>query len=385
MLIYEPSSGGHRVRFVRLIVEALRRQSRDALLVTAPSQSEVFASEFDTFNLSPRIESSAPERSGSTLLNAAAQRGELLRTINRHRPDRVYLPFGDGVLQALGVAPAVRCQSKPLPPLEAIVFQVAGAYPESHPSRCRTLYRKISWTALTRSWATVLHALDPAIVRHGREYDANSATRWRLLPDPIPPPPVLSSEEARGMLGVDGVGPLIGLAGGIDLRKGADQLLRAFASSALDHEATLVLAGPHSSEIRDQINRQYGGLRSQRRLVSLDRWLTDLEFAAVFIAMDIIAAPYPAHFGSASIVIRAAANATPCLGSDSGWIGRTIAQYGLGWISNVECELALGRSITRAVEEYLNWQPGPAVEELVSFHSDENFIAHLGRSMRLMS
>ncbi len=64
--------------------------------------------------------------------------------------------------------------------------------------------------------------------------------------------------------------------------------------------------------------------------------------------MDVIAAVYPQHTGSASIVIRAAAAGRPVLGSDYGWIGRTIEKHGLGLACRPSDESSILRGISWA-------------------------------------
>jgi len=113
-----------------------------------------------------------------------------------------------------------------------------------------------------------------------------------LLADPIDPAPSMTKSQAKDMLGLEPTAKYISLIGLIDQRKGVHDLLAA----------------------------EYSDLISSRRVVVLDRHLSQTELWAACIASDAITTLYPKHQYSASILIRAASVGVPVLANAIGWM-----------------------------------------------------------------
>jgi hypothetical protein len=98
--------------------------------------------------------------------------------------------------------------------------------------------------------------------------------------------------------------------------------------------------------------------------------------------MDAVATPYPRHLHSSSIVIRAAAGQRPVVGNAIGWMKRTIPQFELGAVCDVDSEQALCRTLVRTLDASAGFQLAPAARRFVAFHSAENFARHWTRRLR---
>lgn len=254
---------------------------------------------------------------------------------------------------------------------EALFFRGGFAYPAA--SVKQRLFRELSWRVAHRSPYTRMHHLDPIVYDWVGARGGKEAERWRLMPDPVNAPAPMSKGDARRMLGMEEGGRVVGCVGMIDDRKGADLLCRAFARAKLGAEDRLLLVGGHNAVVRGILNGECAELVRSGRIVGIDRFVSQAEMDAAVMAMDLVCTPYPEHIGSASIVIRAAAAGRPVLGSDYGWVERTVRQFGLGWTCAVRDLDAFARALERAMEGAAAWTMSEGARRYVEFQSPENF------------
>jgi hypothetical protein len=110
------------------------------------------------------------------------------------------------------------------------------------------------------------------------------------------------------------------------------------------------------------------------RIISLNRILSTSELEFAISAADLVSVTYrfPAHIGSASILIRAAAAGRPVLASPQGWLGYVTDTHSLGWIYPEDASrrpAAIADSLTRA-QRYTS---GEQAENFAQFHSVDHF------------
>ncbi len=187
--------------------------------------------------------------------------------------------------------------------------------------------------------------------------------------------PDVDRHEARRRLGLADDGPWLGCVGAIDTRKGIDLLLAAFKAAALPASARLFLGGQHHPYIRELLETEYADLVRAQRIVRLDRYLTVAELGDAIASMDLVCTPYARQIALASIVLRAAAARRPVLATDFGWCGRVVPAFQLGWTCNVQNTSEFAHAIAARLEQAAEWQRSPAAEQLVKFHSPQNFAA----------
>lgn len=297
-----------------------------------------------------------------------------LAALTRERPwNRVIIPSGDGLMQALAIARYLGYSAvAPRTRAEVLVLRGGVAYPGTLQQRIK---RRLSWHLLNAAPVAVRHHLDQVFVawHHRRKW---SSTEWRLMPDPVETSPHVGKAEARSRLKLPKDALIVGSVGQLDSRKGIDTLIRAFARLGSQSPLHLMLAGKCSAEIAHQAEvlaatSQYAG-----RVHVLNRWTTDEELRLSIAAMDLVVVAYPGHIGSASIVLRAIAAGRPVLGSPTPWMQRHIPPYSAGWISDPSDIDSFTAALSRAAGEALKWEPSPRTSALLRFCSPENYMAH---------
>jgi glycosyltransferase involved in cell wall biosynthesis len=377
VLVFDATrGGGHAFNYHRLLLPALASLTDD---VTVVANEDVLALPSTRFHLNSlpaniRWDGSVPTASGSQLNRQFVARRALKEALRRYSPDHLYVPTADSLSQVLGCTALFdRREFHPGLEAEGVLHRCGFAYPA--PSRRKQLLYQIGYWAHCRAPWTRLHNVDLIayewIQRHGGEL----AGRNRFLPDPIEDWPEVGRREARQRLGLADDGPWLGCVGAIDKRKGIDLLLAAFKAAALPASARLFLGGQHHPYIRELLATEYADLVRTQRVVSFDRYLTVAELGDAIAAMDLVCTPYARQIAIASIVLRAAAARRPVLATDFGWCGRVVPAFQLGWTCNVQNTGEFAQEIAIRLEQAAQWQRSPAAEQLVKFHSPQNFAA----------
>jgi glycosyltransferase involved in cell wall biosynthesis len=372
VLVFEPDFAGHHFAYLRLILPAFAEIAGTVVLSTHTAALDSTQYQVLLQPLScPMQVDALPPASGGFLLNHMRHLQSLAQSVRRVRPDHVVVPYADGISQLLGAT-----RPWPIIPrevhLEGLMFRGAFAYPST--SLRRRAFTMASWELAARSRWTRMHHLDPLVVAAIRRRGGSFASRCDLMPDPVERMTPRDEAAARRHLGIPEDGRYIGCIGALDRRKGADLLIRAFASARLAPSDRLLLVGPHEPYVAEMLRGEYLPMVGAGRIVVIDRFVSQPDFEAAVQAADVICTPYPEHVGSASIVIRGAAAGKIVLGSTYGWIGTTIQQFGLGRVCHVrnleEFAGAIAASLALAPEFSL----GEAGRRFVEFHSPENFV-----------
>lgn len=371
-MIFEPDLSGHHANFVRLLSSALCALPVSVTIATTPEAAastanrRVLLPELGRAVLDPCLDWVPGGRLALARLSL-----ELGRAARRLAAEHVYVPYADGIAQLTSLT---RLGPRRLFPRdvqsEALLFRAGAVYPSL---RWRSAFaRRMSFRAALLAPFDRVHHLDPYVFEAMRREHPRSSRRWSLVPDPVVPPPAVSKPEARRALALPNGGRVIACVGVMDVRKGVDRLLRAFAQARLGEDDRLLLAGPHDRavrSVRDELFGRGGG----RRVVSLDEFVEEAVLEHSVQAADLVCAPYPRHMGSASVVLRAAAAERPVLGSEFGWIGRTISDFDLGWTSDVERPAELARALELALTQAPDWRLGPSGRRFVEFHSEVSY------------
>jgi glycosyltransferase involved in cell wall biosynthesis len=369
VLVFEPDHSGHHFAYLNWMLPAISALGAHTVLVTsteAPS-TEPYRMLIRPLEAPIDVDASAASDPGSSPWQLARSRSaELMAAVARHRADHVMMPYGDGLAQALAVRRLTARRTFPRGVTsECLLFRGAFAYPAS--GTRRRVANRASWELARRAPVTYFHHLDPLV------YERIGSPRWSLMPDPVERPPPLTSREARRRLEIPLEGRYIGCVGIIDSRKGADLLIEAFARAGLGPDDRLLLAGPHHPDVLALLAGPHAGAVREGRIISINSFLPIDALQASLFALDVVGTPYPNHIGSASIVIRAAAAGRPVLGSNYGWVGRTVPQFGLGRTCDVSDAASFADNIRPALDESAGWRLTPAAERFVRFHSAENF------------
>lgn len=119
--------------------------------------------------------------------------------------------------------------------------------------------------------------------------------------------------------------------GYLDHRKGIPALLRAFADPRIPLNAKLLLVGLQHESIRSLLDEPLPRLlRSQGRLVEVNRIVSDEEQAAAFHAAQIVWNHYPGSYGPSGVLVLAGQYSKPVICTQEGYCGRVVAETGMG-------------------------------------------------------
>jgi glycosyltransferase involved in cell wall biosynthesis len=368
VLVFEPDHNGHHFSYLSLILPAVAALAPRPVLVISKGAPETEPYRLLIRPLAGAVELDAAcaAPAGSAWEIAQRRAVDLLSAIERHRPDHVVVPYADGLGQVLALRGlSGRRVFRQGVSSEALFMRGAFAYPSAGVKR--RLAQSVNRVLMERSPFGCRHHLDPLV------YERLRPGRWDLMPDPAEQPEPATTTSARRRLGIEERGRVIGCAGVIGAHKGVPLLLRAFERATLAPDDRLLLVGPHDPGVRSLLEGQYRALVRAGRIFSINRFVEPEVLGSSFLAMDVVCAPYPDHIGSSSIVIRAAAAGRPVLGSDFGWVGRTVARFELGWRCDVNDPERFADTIRSSLERAAAWRPGPAAERFVRFHSPENF------------
>ena len=379
VMVYEPTESGHRFAYLAHLLPAMHQLGLDTVLVTTKEAHESIpfskhlAKHEGLFDVDAWFHRPT-HSSGNYPIYELADYFE--KSLERLRPDHCFLPCGDGISQIIGGRRLFGSKSLAREiDTETLHFSGRFGYPmASWPQRLKrwaarqTIYRA--------PWSRFYH-LDAFQLAALCKGNPEFARRSFVMPDPIEAPPQMTKSEARSAMMLPDDGRFIGCAGGINLRKGIDLLLRAFlaARPRLEPSDRILLAGPVDEGMWQIIKSEFQSLVDADQLVLLDRYLSVEEMAQSMIAMDLVCTPYPKHPGSSSIVIRATAVERPLLAADVNWLGRTVQQLGLGWVCDVCNPTEFANHIVAGLAEARDYRCSKAARKFVEFHSGENFSA----------
>jgi glycosyltransferase involved in cell wall biosynthesis len=381
-LIVEPDLAGHHAPYLAHMIEALAELGvQTTVAVPTDTHDRVeYTTHLQAIRDQADIQCVLDVGAAGSAAAAYAKNAAIRNAIRRFEPDHLLVPYIDGVTQ---VATLLGASGAPTIPRglfsEGLLFRGGFAY--GGLTRRERLQHGVSRRLLSFSPWTILHFLDPLPFEDVR-HDERLSARARLMPDPVEAAPRVSRAEARRALGIEEDGRYVVLAGGIDRRKGADLLLDAFRAANLASTDRLLLAGPLAPDVRALLVGDLEPLIAAKRIVLLDRYLTNEELLLAIVAADLVCVPYPRHIGSASILIRAAAAERPVLSSTFGWVAHMTARFGLGWSCDVRDRDAMARALGSALDRAASWQRGEAGARFVAYHSVENFRAHWTAALR---
>lgn len=370
LLIFEPDHLGHHLAYLRLLLAAA---SELPLQVVAAVNSAALDGDEARANLqslpnSIRWDCSIPSRSGSKRQTPAERAAHLLRLIEEHRPEHVWIPHLDGLALALGSFFGKRrwpCE------IQGLLMHGGFAYP-GLPLKKQWAWQMERMRLRSMNLHT-LFVLDAIVFDYLRQRAA--ASELELMPDPIDPPLGIGALAARRLLGIPEEGRYIGCVGYADRRKGCDLLIRAFAAARLGGNDRLLFVGRMSPTVARLAGPEIQTLKAAGRLIHIDGYVDSQRFLAGLEALDVVVTPYPQHVGSSSIVIRAAAAGRYVLGAEYGWVGDAIRRFGLGQTTQVRSIPKLAQAIADSLEAFPSHHLGESAARFVNFHSAANFAA----------
>lgn len=376
VLIFELNHAGHRMSVVSMLITALidlKELGAAITSVTVLTRAQALSSEEFRVQLGSvpgfvQVDSIEATPEPKNPLAAAIQKSNLLhRYLANHQVDHLYVPYADGLLQVEALRNLL-CIN-PLPrklDSEALLMRSTYAYP-----RQKLLTRLVSYWSVKLSPFTVLHLNDPYAIEVLKAGNDSVLKKVELIPDPLTALRFSDKRQARLALGLPEDGQLVGCVGAIDTRKGIDKLIKAFQALPPMPDCRLLLAGKHAAAINAALEKV-----DSPRIRSIDKYLTEKEFALSISALDVMVTPYPDFVGSASIVTRATTAGKIVVGSDFGWMRSIIGQFNLGICCDVSSQTSLTSAIMQALERAEDFEPSPSASRFVAYSAAENSYAH---------
>ena len=372
ILIFEPDHSGHRFHYVRLIAQAaIAAGYTVALATTRHARASAQYREF-VADLEEAIEVDAwiEDRPIGGLKGFRTSLSWLRLSAARAQPDRIIVPYADGLAQVMGLAGRLGLTRLPKIPIRGLLFRCGAAYPPRSTSRIDRLKLNISArTAAWFGWERLFH-LDVVAVDWYRQRGFDIT----LLPDPVEAPGTTDRIAARQLIGIPTEGPVIGVVGILDERKGVGELLDAFIQADVVG-ARLLLAG----KVQESISSKLDGPVAKKfldegRIILFDAWVEHEFMLNAISAMDVVCTPYPRHMGSASILLRAAAAGRPVLGSDFGWIAYMVKKHKIGRLVDVTDPSAFAEAVTEVLRpEFQTEISDEGMRLITEFHTVESF------------
>lgn len=372
-LILDHMHGGHHLTYVRKLASALVPYAES--VVVSVGEGAVSTAEFqqqlgslgETVDVCPELRIDSRGRLGMVRAIGRAVR----EAVDRHQPDILYFPTADTVAQSLAVLSWLGAVRLPRGlRVEGAIHRGTFAYPEGVR---RTVPRPVSTALLERSPLNLVHFVDHSVYDFVVDRGGAFVQKCCLLPDPVEHAESLSKRESRHMLGIPTEGRYIGCSGLLDARKGTPLLIEAFASAPLGPEDRLLLCGRASESVRSLVSERYAALLDNKRIVLIDRYVSDEELRASLGAVDVVCTPHPAHIGLSNIALRALAAGRPVLGSDFGWIGKMVPRFNLGTTCDVRDAGSFSRAIVEALDSSVDYTRSEAATRLLAFHGEANF------------
>jgi glycosyltransferase involved in cell wall biosynthesis len=382
-LVYEPRVGGHFLNLAGQVASALSQagsESHIAVSANAPGRLE-YESAVEPLRGSVQIHATiAFDDRGSARSIARRSYAELTRLVLEIRPDRVYLPTGDAVVQLMGIARLLgRDGVLKRTHVEVLLMNGAVGHPELL-TRREHWKRRISYRVAKLGCHTLYH-LNPFVPDWERSQGIHEGAWARTMPDPVEVV-AIDKAEARRALGLPLEARIAGMVGRLDRRKGADVLIQAFSRAALGPRDHLLLWGPCAPEVRPELDRVMQHPELRERVLFRDTVLGTDEFYQAIAAMDLLALPYTSPIGSSSIVIRAAAAGRPVVTTSGGWAGRVLGMFPLGWTFDGPDPTKLAAILPSCLAEAENWVRTASVSRFVEYNSPRNFAAHWADGFR---
>lgn len=374
VLVHEQFHFGHFYQYVHHLLPLLI-DLVDEVIVPVPDKNREtveFSSLIGPFLGRISIDSNLPyEVPKMTVRQRIRLHGNLRDAIRRIRPDYVFIPSADGQTSAIGFFRL--CGLGDLSrnvPVEAGIHYGLGKTAISFRDRMKdALYYQ---TFLLSPW-TNIHFVNAALYESIQLKGGRLARRAEMLPDPIPTNPRYNKIESRTRLNIPEDGRYIGVVGVLDTRKAIDKLLEAFRDGTLRINDRILLAGRLVRSFRELIERDYADMVKQNRIVLLNRYLDEQEFALAFSAVDVVCTPSPCHAQLSSVLLKGIAAGKPVLANDFGWSRMMIRRFQFGWTCNVLDKNAFARALRIALEQCDEYKESEATKRLLEFHSPENF------------
>ena len=375
-LVFEQWQGGHYFNYLECLVPRLASFCDEVVMAVTESAatSAVFAEKLGKVAALPgvRIDCGVaiPRERTSAAIRLRLGRN-VVDAVVRNRPDYVFLPSADEQILALPLLAlcGARRHLRGVP-IEA-VLHYKGYTSRGH--------GRDGWlSALQRGLLqagvfTHLNFVNFLQYEDAIGFPPPLGRLARAAGDPVPPSAPMSRDDARRELGLPTDGRYVGMVGELDLRKAVPEALAAFRAAGLGTTDRFLLGGRLHESHRRLVRDDYQDLVRSGRLVVMDRYLSETEFAACFAAVDVNCSVYHSFAGLSSVLLKGMAAGRTALTSDIGWSRAVVRRFRVGRTTSTRVD-DFARSMRDALDESIDYREDVAVQRFLEFHSISNFV-----------
>jgi glycosyltransferase involved in cell wall biosynthesis len=376
LIVEQHYAGGHYLFYVSAVVRALDGVASEILVALPPGARDAPQYKLHLAPLEGKfklVEMSA-DRPGNPAKMIWALSGMLRDLIRTHRPDALYLPTGDGFVDAVNLARLLgRSVVGSLAHSEVLLMRRPAAYGVPDP-RLPALLSRLS--IRIGGWSRVL-TICPFTARWLQTCCGRGVAAAAVhAPDPIESPPPIDRRAARRAAGLPEDGRIVAALGMNDMRKGVDLLLRAFQKDrGLQPNDRLLIAGPMPPDVRAVYDEVIASSNSlAERITVVDRYISHDQLHLYASASDLVAACYRSVTQPSGIAIRALAAHRPVIANNRGWFGYMVPKFQMGAVCDVENIDTFAEALAPALDNAHIFTPSAAALRLLEYQKPENFI-----------
>lgn len=392
LLIVEPIAGGHRMHYVRHIVEGALKRGYRVIVATWPESiehlsfkliQEAFPGAFETVLLSKkRFTEELLARSTDFRQQFAFHQtfSDCYKSLlPNDRPSHVTVPFMNTIDKVVPLLGSPFGQT----PWSGIVMRDTfhhSAMGIPGVRRKSDLVKRALFLRLARGRNLAkLFTIDAALPAYIAEHYPRLAGRVVHVPDPVSMAAPVEREWARNRLGISGDQCVVLVYGLIDERKRLDKLLGALSQAHCTNSVGVLIAGRQSSAVKELLkSAEVQRLFDAGRLHQLDEYLTPDSEVSAFAAADIVWVGYRQHFTMSGVLLQAGHMTLPVIACEEGLIGWITRQHQSGVVVDADDTKSIALTLTELCQDPgLRARLGAAGQRLAAEHTIERFAGEL--------
>ena len=373
--VIEPNHHGHTFTYVRHILAALKQTGCDVTFHCTENGalSKEFANHL--FSSMPANIDSSLRPLGTGRFRVYQNICQSLRHVNQTAtPDAIVYPTADFAAVAAGLG---RMQgNNPLSATHNFCMMTKIGF--SYPGTERAVVNGVEKLGLRLSTWDRIGVIDTVAFMRLTKKKNPFARRLRLFPDPISiTTDAFDKQACRAELGLDPDAHVFLCPGIIRAGKGVRELLDGVAALPTTTPVILIFMGPVRHDVKVLLKRpEYLPLIASKRVLVVDRSLSERELGAAIVAADVVCCLYPKQNHPSSIAITSLAYNRPVLYSDTLWLGSIGSKFKIGFGCNPFDSSSVASAMKTAILSCEQWALTPAARQLLRYQSSENFISH---------